>query len=129
MSFHMTFDVYNSYAVLNLHDRFDLYAIQEFLKSVDAVLEAPDLMQIEINFRNVSFMDNSALGALLVLREKAALKHCEVVLCDYSGVTRFALETAKFPMLFQTRPAGIARAVKSKPSTRVEKAEEIAVAI
>lgn len=110
MAFHTMVAVENGHAIIDLHGTFDIYAAAEFLKSGEALLETPNLIEIEIRFKNVNFIDSSGLGALLQLREKAAARNCGAVLCDYWGAARATLETANFPMLFQTRPARAAQA-------------------
>ena len=125
MAFHTNVGIENGYAIINLHGTFDIHAVSDFLKSGDALLEAPNLAEIEINFKNVNFMDSSAMGALLKLRENATINNCEVVLCDYCGAARLTLETANFPLLFLTRPAKIAKTKKTAAPAVVKGMEEI----
>lgn len=117
MAFHTTVGVEGGHALINLHGAFDINAVSKFLKTGETLLETPNLAEIEIHFKDVTFIDSSALGALLQLRERAAVKNCPVRLCDYRGAARTTLETANFPMLFQTRPAPPAPAEKFPETT------------
>lgn len=86
---------------LNLKGRFDYDARRDFDSGTQQALnEAPGL--IVVNLQDVDYMDSSALGMLLVLRDKAKEKGKSVSLTGGQGLVRKILEVANFNRLFET---------------------------
>ena len=74
---------------------------QAFRTATDPLLEAPGLQRIQLDLSGVSYMDSSALGMLLVLREKAETKGMTVALVKPSPCVITILKVVQFGKLFQ----------------------------
>lgn len=57
-------------AILNLHGRFDFDAHQAFRHSIDPVLSAQEITDIQLNLEHLEYICSSALGMLLMVRDK-----------------------------------------------------------
>jgi anti-anti-sigma factor len=88
-----------SVEVLKLSGRFDFQFFQEFRRLCQPVLENNDIYTIEIDMDEVDYIDSSALGMLLQLREKAVDK--KIVLSHCPDTIRQVLEIANFNTLFE----------------------------
>jgi len=85
--------------VISLTGRFDFNAHREFRETVDqAVKEAPG--QIQVDLASVEYLDSSALGMLLMLRDKAKGAGKEVVLANPRGAVKQVIDIANFGKLF-----------------------------
>ena len=71
-----------------------------FGRAVDVPLKDPEVMKITLDLSQVSYLDSSGLGALLILREKAMSAMKKVELTAATGNVRKALEIANFNRLF-----------------------------
>ena len=60
----------NGKARITLHGRFDFHAHRDLKSSYDPVLGAADVNAIEVDLGQVVYLDSSALGMLLLLKEK-----------------------------------------------------------
>jgi anti-anti-sigma factor len=58
-------------AVARLSGRFEVSAHREFRETIDAALRNDDIEEVVIDLAEVVYIDSSALGMLLMLREKA----------------------------------------------------------
>jgi anti-anti-sigma factor len=86
-------------SVIVMQGRFDFNAHREFREAVDrAVKEAPGVIQIDLE--GVDYLDSSALGMLLMLRDKAKNAGKEVVLAGARGSVKQVIEIANFGKLF-----------------------------
>lgn len=85
--------------VLKLSGSFDFKFFQEFRRLYEPALRNSDIYTIEIDFDDVQYIDSSALGMLLQLREKAA--HKKIVLSRCPASVRQVLEVANFNRLFE----------------------------
>jgi len=92
-----------SSAVLNLNGRFDFHSHRDFRSAYEDLLDIAELRDIEINFKQVDYLDSSALGMLLLLREKAEVAGKNVVLVGLQGMVKQVLEIANFGKLFTVR--------------------------
>lgn len=91
-------------AVLSLNGRFDFHSHRDFRMAYEAALEAGAVREIEINFAGVDYLDSSALGMLLLLREKAESLGKHVVLAGLRGTVKQVLDIANFGKLFAVKP-------------------------
>jgi anti-anti-sigma factor len=87
-------------AVLKLSGRFDFHSHRDFRAAYETALEDAAVRQIVINFQDVDFLDSSALGMLLLLREKAETAGKTVALVSLQGMVKQVLEIANFGKLF-----------------------------
>jgi len=90
----------NGKARITLHGRFDFNTHRDFKSSCDSVLGATDVATIEIDFGQVVYLDSSALGMLLLLKEKAEHVNKSVTLTNCHGTVQQVLEIANFGRLF-----------------------------
>lgn len=90
-------------ARLVLTGRFDFNAHREFRQATEGVLQDPALRELVIDFSRVDYIDSSALGMLLLLREKAENKGKCIVLSGVQGMVREVLTIANFGKLFTIR--------------------------
>ena len=88
-------------AVIRLKGRFDFAGHREFKRCYEGALNQPSVQQIDIDLRSVEYLDSSALGMLLLLRERADGAHKRVTLSNCRGAVRQVLDTANFSKLFQ----------------------------
>jgi anti-anti-sigma factor len=84
--------------VFKLAGRFDFNAHREFREGVDRVLQQSG--GIDVDLGEVAYLDSSALGMLLMLRDKAKSASREVRLINARGSVRQVLEIANFGKLF-----------------------------
>lgn len=85
---------------LSLEGRFDFHSHRDFRAAYDAVLAKPEIRDIAVDFSRVDYLDSSALGMLLLLREKAEAGGKKVKLTNLSGSVKQVLEIANFGKLF-----------------------------
>lgn len=89
-----------SAARLGLEGRFDFHSHRDFRTAYEAVLADAAVRDITIDFARVDYLDSSALGMLLLLREKAEAGGKKVKLANLSGAVKQVLEIANFGKLF-----------------------------
>ncbi|MBK9220048.1 MAG: STAS domain-containing protein [Uliginosibacterium sp.] len=89
-----------SQAVLRLSGRFDFKAHREFREAVDSVLSQAGARGVQVDLADVTYLDSSALGMLLMLRDKAKTVSKEVALVGVKGSVRQVLDIANFSKLF-----------------------------
>lgn len=87
-------------ATINMSGRFDFNVQREFKDSYDPVLNNAAVSVIEVNLAKVDYLDSSALGMLLMLRERAAASEKSLKICKPSVSVAQILEIANFSKLF-----------------------------
>ena len=90
-------------ACIRLNGRFDFGAHRAFRESYTRVLDASEVHELEIDLGEVDYLDSSALGMLLMLREKAQAANKAVSLANCRGAVRQVLDIANFGKLFSIR--------------------------
>lgn len=100
---HITVQTNGDTAKMVLNGRFDFNAHHEFRHACEEVLSAGNTTEIEVDLDRVEYLDSSALGMLLLLREKAHGNHRELVLVNCHGLVRQVLDVANFGRLFTIR--------------------------
>lgn len=88
---------------LKLHSRFGFDQFGEFRAAYGAHLDDPGVREIVLDLSAVEYMDSSALGMLLLLKEKARVVGKNVVLRGAQGFVRELLASMKFESLFSMR--------------------------
>jgi len=83
-----------------LQGRFDFNAHREFRDAVEQVTKDA-AREIWVDLNQVDYLDSSALGMLLMLRDKAKAAGKEVVLAGARGAVKQVLDIANFGKLFQ----------------------------
>lgn len=88
---------------IRLNGRFDFSAHRIFRESYTPSLEDKEVKEMEIDLGSVDYLDSSALGMLLMLREKAQAANKTVALTNCRGSVRQVLDIANFAKLFPIR--------------------------
>lgn len=86
-------------AVIALQGRFDFNAHREFREAVEQALKAAG-REIQVDLGGVDYLDSSALGMLLMLRDKAKGTSKEVSLANAAGSVKQVIDIANFGKLF-----------------------------
>ena len=95
-----TTTVHDGQATIKLQGRFDFNAHREFRAAVeDAVARSTG--SVVVDFCDVDYLDSSALGMLLMLRDKAKEAVREVSLINCRGAVRQVIDIANFGKLFR----------------------------
>lgn len=87
--------------VIRLGGRFDFNSHREFRSAADQALATAGAHEIKIDFSSVDYLDSSALGVLLMLRDKAKLVNKTVALANCRGGVKQVIEIANFGKLFK----------------------------
>lgn len=90
----------NGKAVVKLQGRFDFSAHREFRTSCNSCLDDGTVKEIDVDLGGVEYMDSSALGMLLMLKERADASAKRVVLSDCRGTVKQVLDIANFGKIF-----------------------------
>lgn len=85
-------------AVIKLIGRFDFNAHREFRDSVERAIGHKT--DVSVDLGEVSYLDSSALGMLLMLRDKVKSEGHQVRLVNARGSVRQVLDIANFGKLF-----------------------------
>ena len=85
---------------IQLQGRFDFGAHREFKSSYEAPLGAPEVRELEIDMAGVEYLDSSALGMLLILKERAGASNKRVAITNCRGAVKQVLDIANFGKLF-----------------------------
>ncbi|OYY95022.1 MAG: anti-anti-sigma factor [Hydrogenophilales bacterium 28-61-23] len=87
-------------AVLKLNGRFDFHSHRDFRTAYEDAMQETGVHEIVIDFQDVDYLDSSALGMLLLLREKSEAVGKTVSLTGLQGMVKQVLEIANFGKLF-----------------------------
>lgn len=92
----------NDIFVITLAGRFTFSAHRDFRKARQDALESSDIA-IEVDMGKVEYLDSSALGMLLLLRDGAAAANRNVSLTHCNGLVQEVLNMVQFNRLFSIR--------------------------
>jgi anti-anti-sigma factor len=87
-------------ATVTLVGRFDFTLHKEFREATQRMLEENELKQIEIDLKDVDYLDSSALGILLLLKDRATQRGAQITITGCRDNIRQILEIANFNKLF-----------------------------
>jgi len=90
-------------ATIKLEGRFDFGANREFRENYERILSQSEIEDIAVDLSAVNYLDSSALGMLLLLREKIESTSIKLSLVNSHGAVRQILEVANFHKLFTMR--------------------------
>ncbi|OGT24961.1 MAG: anti-anti-sigma factor [Gallionellales bacterium RIFOXYB12_FULL_54_9] len=96
-------NISDSTARLDLSGRFDFNDHRAFKAAYDSALQESDVNTIEIGMMAVNYLDSSALGMLMLLRERAEAANKTVVLCEPNETVAQIFDIANFAKLFEIR--------------------------
>ena len=86
---------------VRLSGRFDFNAHRDFRAAYEPLMTDGDVRALTIDMGGVDYLDSSALGMLLMLRDKAAAANKALTLSNVRGPVKQVLEIANFGKLFQ----------------------------
>ena len=90
-------------AIIALAGRFDFSAARDFRTGYEAALEEPQLREIRIDLARVEYLDSSALGMLLLLKDRADPRNITMSLTNCRGIVKEILDVASFGAMFEMR--------------------------
>lgn len=90
-------------AVIRLTGRFDFSGHREFRHCYEAALQQPSVRRIDVDLNAVDYLDSSALGMLLLLKEQAEARSLPVSLLNCAGTVREILDVANFGVMFSMK--------------------------
>lgn len=79
---------------------FDFKMHNEFQAAYEEAIVSPDAQLIRINMKEVEFLDSSALGMLLRLKQKANIANKAVKITNSHGEVARIFDMAQFAKLF-----------------------------
>ncbi|HTH93643.1 MAG TPA: STAS domain-containing protein [Rhodocyclaceae bacterium] len=88
-------------ATLGLQGRFDFNAHRDFRAATESILSDASVESLKVDLAKVDYLDSSALGMLLMLRDKTKASNRRVSLINCHGPVRQVLEIANFAKLFE----------------------------
>jgi anti-anti-sigma factor len=91
----------NGKSVIRLAGRFDFNAHRTFRDAYEPQLLDGSVREVEIDLGQVDYLDSSALGMLLMLKEKAEASAKAVALVNCKGTVKQVLDIANFSKLFR----------------------------
>ncbi len=87
-------------ATLTLSGRFNFESHQAFKSAYTPLLNDGGFDTLVIDFAGVNYMDSSALGMLLMVRERLAALTKKIVLANSHGPVKEVLQVANFGRIF-----------------------------
>lgn len=87
-------------ATIQMSGRFDYHVQNAFKGAYTPLLQNPIVSDIEINLSGVDYLDSSALGMLLMLRDRVQVVNKNIVICKPSQTVAQILDIASFTKLF-----------------------------
>lgn len=88
-------------ATLGLQGRFDFNSHRDFREATENVLANVTVQVLNVDLGEVEYLDSSALGMLLMLRDKVKASNRRVSLVNCRGPVKQVLEIANFAKLFE----------------------------
>lgn len=88
-------------AVIRVPERFDFDHHREFRAAATEALNAEGVREVVVDLAVTTYLDSSALGMLLVLRDRAAEVQKAVVVANCQGTVQQVMAIANFPRLFR----------------------------
>lgn len=90
-----------SKAVIKLSGRFDFNTHRDFRSAYEPLVIDAAIREVRVDFDSVDYLDSSALGMLLMLRDKMNGASKEVSLGNVKGSVKQVLDIANFGKLFK----------------------------
>lgn len=87
--------------IIKLVGRFDFNTYREFRAAYEPLITDSAVRSVAVDFSGVDYLDSSALGMLLMLRDKLGGANKEVALSGVRGNVKQVLDIANFGKLFQ----------------------------
>lgn len=87
-------------ATIKLNGRFDFNTHREFRSAYEPLITDAAARGVVVDFSGVDYLDSSALGMLLMLRDKMGGANKDVALTGVRGNVKQVLDIANFGKLF-----------------------------
>lgn len=87
-------------ARINLPSKFDMSVQPHFRQAYTDVLDDADILEIEVDFNDVYYIDSSALGGLLLLRQRAEESARNITITKCQPEVMKVLTMANFHRIF-----------------------------
>lgn len=87
-------------AIIRLAGRFDFNDHRTFKLNYEPLLLLATVKTLEIDMEGIEYLDSSALGMMMLLRERSQAVGKTVVLCKPSSTVAQILDIANFSKLF-----------------------------
>lgn len=100
MTIQVDMQVSEGRARIALNGRFDFNSHRSFRNVCSEALQQEGVREVEVDLGGVGYMDSSALGMLLLLKEKAEATQRRVALTHCRGAVQQMLAVANFDKLF-----------------------------
>jgi anti-anti-sigma factor len=91
----------NPIGTISLRGRFDFNAHRSFRVSYDSLLQDAAINEIVVDLSGVEYMDSSALGMLLMLRDRSKAVNKSTKLKNPTSTVAQILDIANFQKLFE----------------------------
>jgi HptB-dependent secretion and biofilm anti anti-sigma factor len=88
-------------AQVKLSGRFDFNAHRDFRTGYEPLFADTEVHQVTVDLGEVDYLDSSALGMLLMLRDKASAANKALALTNVRGAVKQVLDIANFGKLFR----------------------------
>jgi HptB-dependent secretion and biofilm anti anti-sigma factor len=88
-------------AIVKLVGRFDFNTHRDFRSAYEPLVADAAVRSVTVDFSSVDYLDSSALGMLLMLRDRFSGANKEVALSGVRGNVKQVLDIANFNKLFQ----------------------------
>jgi len=95
----ITSDIDNNELVIHISGRFDFSLHRDFREAVERI--TPKVQQARIDLEKTEYVDSSALGMLLILRDKMGNEPGNIRITGVRPSVRKILEIANFEQLFK----------------------------
>lgn len=97
----VTVAINGSSAQIRLQGRFDFNTHREFRENTEGAVNNAQVKDITVDFTGTDYLDSSALGMLLMLRDKCGALGKKVALANCRGPVKQVLDIANFGKLFE----------------------------
>lgn len=98
MTIQKNFDENDAKLTIAVQGRFDFSAHKDFRESYESLQDKPERYSIDMSDAN--YIDSSALGMLLLLRDHAGGDHAEVEIVNCTADVKKILTISNFDQLF-----------------------------
>ena len=88
-------------ATIKLNGRFDFNTHRDFRSAYEPLITDAAVKAVTVDFSGVDYLDSSALGMLLMLRDKMSGVNKDVSLTGVQGNVKQVLDIANFSKLFR----------------------------
>lgn len=96
----ISLQIKNENSRISVTGKFTFVYHREFRESYESALANQEVKTLDIELGGVDYMDSSALGMLLLVKDKAAANNVTLSLLNPKGLVKDILEVANFGQLF-----------------------------